>query len=413
MEKRIEIVILGSGTAGTILANRLAKKLDLDKHNITVIDKHSNHYYQPGLLFIPFGIYDEGHVVKERTDFLPKRVEYIQSEIDRIDLNNQLVYLVEEGEIPYDHLIIASGTDIAPEEIEGMKSDLWHRDIFDFYTLEGAVALAKRLQDWEGGKMVVHLSELPIKCPVAPIEFALLVDSWLREHGIRESTDLTYVTPLDSVFTKPSVSEVLGDMFSMRDIKIATEFSISEVDVTKHLIRSWDEQEVPFDLLITTPPNMGASYIERSGIGDDLNHVFVDKHTLQSEISPNIWVIGDAGNFPTSKAGSVVHFQVEILEENLLQVLRGESPTHMYDGRANCFIESGNGKAIMIDFDYENDPKAGSFPLPVIGPLSQLKETRLNHWSKLMFKWMYWHLLLTGKDIPIPKNKLNRQIKHQ
>ena len=406
-EQRTQLVILGAGTAGTILANRLVKRLDMNDYKVTVIDQHSKHYYQPGFLFIPFGIYDESHVVKDRTGFLHKQVEYIQTGIERVDSDESLVFVENGSSIPYDHLIIATGADIAPEEIEGMTSDLWHRDIFDFYTLEGAVALAERLADWKGGRMVVHLSELPIKCPVAPIEFTLLVDAWLKERNLREETELIYVTPLDSVFTKPSVSTVLGDLFSKRDIGIVTEFAISEVDVDTRSIRSWDEREVPFDLLVTTPPNMGASFIEKSGIGDDLNYVHVDKNTLRSLDSDNIWVVGDAGNFPTSKAGSVVHFQIEVLEENLLQVLNGEEPTHNYDGRANCFIETGNGKAIMIDFNYENDPVPGNFPLRVLGPLSQLKETRLNHWSKLMFKWVYWHLLLTGMDIPVPQNKAN------
>ena len=383
------------------MANKLRHELSLDEWELTVVDEHKSHYYQPGFLFIPFGIYSSKDVVKEQTEFLPKGVEYVNKGIKRVDVKENKVYLADDSTLEYDHLIIATGTKIAPDQVEGMEGEGWYEDIFDFYTFEGSTALAKRLAAWEGGKLVVHVTEMPIKCPVAPIEFALLAEAWLSENGLREGTEITFVTPLDHAFTKPKVASIVGDLFGERGINLVTEFAIAEVDNQKKVIRSWDDVEVSYDLLVTTPTNMGADFVEESGFGDDLNFVPADKHTLRSEVAENIWVIGDAGNFPTSKAGSVVHFQAEVLYENFLRSLDGLKPRMKFDGHANCFIESGYGKAYLIDFNYDTDPLPGTFPIPGIGPMQLLKQTRLNHWGKLMFRWVYWHMLLKGTGIPV------------
>ena len=123
-----------------------------------------------------------------------------------------------------------------------------------------------------------------------------------------------------------------------------------------------------------------------------------DQHTLQSEVAPNIFAIGDAANLPASKAGSVTHFEGEVLVENIKRFLAGEALDASYDGHANCFIETGFHKAMLIDFNYDTEPVGGHFPAAVGLPL--LKESRLNHLGKLMFQWFYWHALLPGRDIP-------------
>ncbi|MEQ8526110.1 FAD/NAD(P)-binding oxidoreductase [Gracilimonas sp.] len=395
------IVILGAGTAGTVMLNKLRYALEPDEWKLTIVDKDENHYYQPGFLFIPFGIYKPEEVVKLKRDYLPEDAEFIVSDIDQIDAKNKLVYLDNQDVLQYDYLIIATGTEICPEEIEGMKDVHWYSSIFDFYTLEGALALAEFLKTWKGGKMVVNIAEMPIKCPVAPLEFVFLADDYFRKRGMREQVEIILVTPLDSAFTKPVAAAELGGFMSDKGIKIVTEFNIGWVDNERKKIVSWDEREVDFDLLVTIPTNMGNKAIERSGLGDELNFVPTDKHTLQSKEWENIFVIGDATDLPTSKAGSVAHFESEILFENLMNIIKGRPMTASFDGHANCFIESGDGKGLLIDFNYEVEPLPGKFPIPVVGPFSLLKETRMNHLGKMGFKWLYWNVLLKGMDMPL------------
>ncbi len=395
-----DIIILGAGTSGTMMSNHLSKVLNSDQWRITVVDQKETHYYQPGFLFLPFDIYKPKQLKKRIDKFIPKDVELMNAKVERIDEDANSIILQDGNTIHYDILIIASGTDIAPDEIEGMLSPEWQKSIFDFYTFEGAKNLRDKLRNWEGGKLVVHISEMPIKCPVAPLEFAFLADSFFQNKGMRDKVEITYVTPMSGAFTKPKASAALAYLLEDKNIQIVPDFAIEKVDWKDKKIVDYAGDEVSYDLLVTVPTNMGDSMIERSGFGDELNFVPTDKATLQSKVKPNIFVIGDASNIPASKAGSVAHFEAEILTENIQRFIEGKELKKEFDGHANCFIETGHGKALLIDFNYTQEPVTGSFPFSKIGPLSLLKETHMNHMGKLAFKWIYWNMLIKGKHIP-------------
>ena len=396
-----KLLILGAGTAGTVMANRLYPALDKTEWEITIVDQYEVHYYQPGFLFIPFGIYNRNDVIKPKRDYLPPGINLKMSAIEVIEPDKNRVKL-ENGEVlTYDYLIIATGSKIHPEETEGMMNGGWHKNIFDFYTIEGAVALAEFLKYWEGGRMVLNIVEMPIKCPVAPLEFVFLADWWFTEQGIRDKVEIIFATPLPGAFTKPKASKFLGNFLQKKNIKLVPDFGIESVDSSANKIISYDEQEIDYDLLVTIPTNMGDEVIERSGMGDELNFIPTDPNTLQSKDHENIFVLGDATNLPSSKAGSVAHFQSEVLYENILRAIDGRPLLPNFDGHANCFIESGFGKGILIDFNYEVEPLPGKFPLPGVGPFSLLEETKMNHWGKMMFRWVYWNLLLKGAEMPI------------
>lgn len=208
--------------------------------------------------------------------------------------------------------------------------------------------------------------------------------------------------PLSGPFTKPVASKYLGNMFAERSIKIEADFNIGEVDSEAKKIISFDEREIAYDMLISIPVNMGAEFIACSGLGDELNHVPVDSKTFQNPTYENIFALGDAADLPTSKAGSVVHFAVETFMKNFVRFVQGLPMIDEFDGHANCFIETGFGKGMLIDFNYTTEPLSGKYPLPGVGPFTLLKETEMNHWGKLLFKWTYWNMLLPGKELPVP-----------
>lgn len=397
------LLILGGGTAGTLITHKMVKKLNLNEWKIIVVDKDNNHFYQPGYLFIPFGIYQPKDVVKPKNKFFPAVVEFILSEIEIIEPDKNQVRLVKDGKvIQYDYLVIATGSDIYPEETEGLKNGGWRQNIFDFYTADGAAALAKFMEKWQGGRLVVNVVENPIKCPVAPLEFLLMSDWWFAKRGMRNKVEIIYATPLSGAFTKPTSSAALGNLLQKRGIKLEPDFYAGSVDASKNKLISFDEREIEYDLLVSIPTNKGAPVIARSGMGDALNFVPTKKDLLQSEKWENIWVLGDAANIPASKAGSVIHFQIETAAENILAHMAGKEMTHKFDGHSLCYIESGYGKAVMIDFSYDQEPVYGTYPLPVVGPFSLLKETTINHWGKLAFRFMYYDLMLKGIDVPLP-----------
>ena len=394
------IVILGGGTAGTMASNRLRKRLDLTEWAITVVDQNDAHVYQPGNLFVPFGIYEPADLVKPRRRFLPDGVDLVLSEIDHVEPERNVVELADGRTLPYDYLIIATGTSPRPDQTPGMIGPEWRKSIHEFYTLEGATALANTLADWQGGRLVVHIVDMPIKCPVAPLEFTFLADSYFTERAMRDRVEMVFVTPLDGAFTKPIASKHLGGILEDRKVSLESDFMVEHIDTDATSLVSFDERRVPFDLLVTIPLNMGADYVARSGLGDDLNYVPVDKQTLLSKAHDNIFAIGDASDIPTSKAGSVAHFSIELFEDNFISHIHGRPMTKLFDGHANCFIESGHGKGMLIDFNYDTEPLPGKYPLPGFGPFSLLRESEANHWGKMTFRWVYWNLLLTGKDMP-------------
>lgn len=397
------ILILGGGTAGTMMANKLRKQLPIDDYKIQVIDKDENHYYQPGFLFIPFGIYQPEEVVKRKKDLFSPYIDFILAEVDRIEVESNLVILKNGATLSYDVLIIATGSQVVPEETPQLKGNLWYKDIFDFYTYEGSVKLAEKLANWQGGRLVINLAETIIKCPVAPLEFTFLADAYFTEKGIRDKVSITYVTPLPGAFTKPKATKMLSQLLIEKNIEVIPDFYLQSVDNERKVLISYDEKEVPFDLLVSIPVNKGSDVIERSNIGDEdgLNFVPTDKYTLQAKAKENIFIIGDATNVPASKAGSVAHFEAEVLTENILSYIKGEPFKEKFDGHSNCFIETGYGKAALIDFNYTTEPLPGKFPFAGLGPMALLQESRINHWGKLAFKWVYWNMLLTGKKIPI------------
>lgn len=396
-----KLLILGAGTGGTIMANRMREELSRSEWEITIVDQCKTHYYQPGFLFIPFGFYKEADVIKPKSNFIPTGVHLIYGEIDRIEGQKNSVAMKNGEVLKYDILIVATGTKIAPEETPGLKGELWHKKIFDFYTIQGAKALAGFFKTWPGGDLVINIADMPIKCPVAPLEFSFYADAFFLERDMREKVNITYVTPLSGAFTKPRASMMMGNLLEKKNVKLVTDFVLAEVDNENCLIRDFGGHEIHFDCLVTIPIHKGDAMIERSGMADDFGFIPVDKNTLQSTQFENVFIIGDAGNFPTSKAGSVVHFQSEVLYKNLLCFIENRPFTESFDGHSNCYIETGHGKGALIDFNYDTEPLPGLFPFPGIGPFGLLKESRMNHYGKLIFRWLYWHILLKGKEMPI------------
>jgi sulfide:quinone oxidoreductase len=395
MEKK-RIVVLGGGTGGTMAANRLRRRFGARDAEIHVVDRDDRHVYQPGLLFVPFGLAEPETLVRSRRRQLRDGIDFHESDIDAVSIDDDEVLLADGTSLPYDVLVLSTGVALQPEETEGL---VWSDNVHTFYELERAVALRDALARFDGGRLVVDIVDMPIKCPVAPIEFVFLADWWLRRRGLRDRSEVVLATPLDGCFTKPIASKELTHLLDEKQIQLEVEFTAGEVDGAGGRLVGYDGREIAFDLLVAVPLHGGSPYVARSpGLGDALGFVPVDPHTLQARAKPNIFALGDATDLPTSKAGSAVHFQSELLIENVARFLEGRTPAAAYDGHVNCFIESGDRKALLIDFNYDLEPVPGHYPSAVGLPL--LRESRLDHLGKLGFQWLYWHALLPGRRIP-------------
>jgi sulfide:quinone oxidoreductase len=393
-----QIVILGGGTGGTLTANRLRREFG-DETAITVVDRDDDHLYQPGLLFVPFGRARPGTIVRSRARQLRPGIGYHQSAVDRVDIDRRHVYLEDGTLLPYEVLVVATGAALLPGETEGLTDAMAGGKAFSFYEPRGAAALRDALAGFGGGRIAINVVDMPIKCPVAPIEFSFLADWYFRKRGIRHRVELTLVTPLDGAFTRPVASQQLSGLLDRKGVQLVTEFNTGEVDAAGGRLISFDGREVGFDLAVVVPLHGGQDYVSRSpGLGDALGFVPADERTLQSKASPDIFAIGDAADLRASKAGSVAHFEGDVLARNIRSFLAGQPLGAHFDGHTNCFIESGFGKALLIDYNYDTEPLTGRFPGRVGLPL--LKESRLNHLGKLAFQRFYWHMLLPGRDVP-------------
>jgi len=327
-----KLLILGSGTGGTIIAGKMRQKLSESEWQITIIDRDWQHHYQPGWLFIPFGIYTPEDCVKPKIKFIPAGVNFVLDEISLIDPVKKRV-TTKGGSYDYDWLVVATGCGIVPEEVEGMSEGMGG-DIHNFYSLDGAIALAEKMKYFEKGRVVINIAELPFKCPVAPLEFAFMSDWFFTTHGVRDHLEIELVTPLSAAFTKPVAAAVLGNICKEKNIKVTPNFQIAQVDRDKKVIKSYGDEEVPYDLLVAIPPNFGAQCIIASGMGDPMGYVDTDHNTLKAKNYDHVFVIGDATNVPTSKAGAVAHYEADTIIENLVREIDGKPALPSYDGHA-------------------------------------------------------------------------------
>ena len=394
-----KIVVLGAGTGGTIVSNNLRRHLP-DDWEITVIDRDDKHIYQPGMLFVPFDIQKSSTLTRSRKKYILPGVNFVIDEITHIDPEKREVK-TKNRSFSYDFLVISTGCKIVPEENDGLM-DAWGKNAFTFYSIEGADLLRQKLKEFDGGKLVLNIAEVPFKCPVAPIEFVFLADWYFKKKGIRNKVEIELVTPLTGAFTKPKASAVFGESAKEKNIKITPAFELNEVNGKEKYIESIQGDKIPYDMLVIIPTTIGDDVISDSGLDDGIGYVPTHLNTLQALKHERIYVIGDATNVPTSKAGSVAHYEADVVVFNIMAEIHGIKPEEIYDGHSTCFIVYSKGTSSLIDFNYKIEPLPGKFPLPHMGPFSLLKETKANWYGKLGFEWLYWNVLLAGRHLGMP-----------
>ncbi len=394
-----KIVVLGAGTAGTIVSNNLRRHLPAD-WEITVIDRDDDHIYQPGLLFVPFGIQKSSTLVKSRKKYITPGINFVMDEITRIEPDKKEVK-TKNHSFSYDFLVICTGCRVAPDENEGLM-EAWGKNAFSFYFKDAADQLRLKLKEFNGGKLVMDIAELPFKCPVAPIEFVFLADWFLTQKGIRNKSEIELVTPLPMAFTKPKAAAVFTESARQKNIKITTSFELNRVDGKEKYIESVQGDKVKYDTLVIVPSTIGDPVISNSGMDDGIGFVPTHHNTLKALKHDGIYVIGDATNVPTSKAGSVAHYEADVVVFNIMAEIYGAKPEEIYDGHSTCFIVYSKGTSSLIDFNYKIEPLHGKYPMPKLGPFSLLKETKMNWYGKLGFEWLYWNVLLDGKHLGAP-----------
>ncbi len=376
MEKRV--LILGGGDGGTILANRLARRLGPDELSIEVIDKEGTHWYQPGFLFSAVGEAEREEISLCRVALYRENVKFTQAEVTRIDLDDRKVVLKDGSQRSYDYLVIATGSTLNYEDIPGFKGGADH-----FWSFAASVRLRKKLMTIKSGKVVVGVGGLTYKCPVAPLEMVFLADELFRKRGVRDSIELTYVSPMGRAYGPHLLNKLVEEEMERRGIKLVTYFTVDEIDGKNRKVNSAEGDSLDYDILVLSPPHRGSDVIINSGIGDDEGWVPVDKHFLTVKGYDDAFAIGDATALPIPKTGVVAHFQAATLANNIVADIRGGSK-EIFDGQSFCLIEMGESKASAQVSNYRHNIPPGLIP------------NWLFHAMKMAFTKMYWKYILTG-----------------
>jgi len=373
-----EVVILGGGVGGTIVANLVARQTQGRAH-VTLVDATGIHVYQPGFLYVAIGLEQPAALHRLESRLLRADVSLVVGRATRVDPAAHTVLLESGRELRYDHLVLATGSRTMMEEVPGGLG------AHDFYTMSGAKRLFMALEDFQAGTIVVGVAGIPYKCPPAPVEFAFLLDDYLRARGIRNQTEIKLLSPLNRAFTIEATSRLVQPILAERGIELTGFFNVESVDPVAKTVTSLEGETVRYDLLILVPPHRGQEVIEKSGLGDERGWVPVDKNTLKHAQFADIWAIGDTTSIPISKSGSVAHYEATVAAAEIAAAVKGEAPpTHVYDGKVMCFLETGQGKATTIQFDYDHPPVS---PSPA----------RRWHWAKALFNKTYWHTVPQGR----------------
>lgn len=372
------VVVLGGGVGGTLAANLIRRRTGGRAH-VTVVDATGQHVYQPGFLYVAFGQERPEALTRPERRLLDRDVDLVTANVERIDTAGHRLQLAGAPELHYDHLVIASGSRTVMEEVPG--GDAAHT----FYTLDGAQRLRDALRAFTGGRILVGVAGIPYKCPPAPVEFVFMLDDHLRARGLRASSEIRLLSPLNRAFTIEATSEMVQPILAEREIELNGFFNVETVDAEARTVSSLEGETLEWDLLVLVPPHRGQLFVGASGLGDAQGWIPVDRHTLRHETVPDVWAIGDATNLPISKSGSVAHFQAPVVADQVAALVLGREPSsHRYDGRVMCFLETGRGQATTIRFDYDHPPRS---PRPA----------RAWHWAKAAFNKTYWHTVPQGR----------------
>jgi sulfide:quinone oxidoreductase len=375
---RNDVLVLGGGVGGTLVANLIAKEVG-ESTRITLVDSTGIHVYQPGFLYVAVGQEKPSALKRAEAQLLRRKIKLVVDWATLIDPSAHKVVLKSGHTLRYDELVIATGSRTVMAEVPGAMG------AHDFYTLDGAIRLRKSLQEFQGGTIVIGVAGIPYKCPPAPVEFAFLLDDYLRARGIREKTQVKLLSPLNRAFTIEATSKLVQPILAERDIELTGFFNVESVDPISRTVTSMEGETVGYDLLVLVPPHRGQKVIEDSKLGDERGWVPVDKNTLKLTQFENIWAIGDATNIPISKSGSVAHYEANVAAAEIVAAVKGEAPPlHVYDGKVMCFLETGQGRATTISFDYDHPPVS---PTPA----------RRWHWAKALFNKTYWHTVPLGR----------------
>ena len=380
------VLILGTGTGGTLVANLLAgwfpTEMMGNELRVLVLGENDDHCFQPANLDVAFKGADPKQSVREEASLLKPGVQLLTEGAERVDFATKRVMTRKGTVFHYDYLVIATGARAVPEAMPGLAEGS-----LNFHTGPAAAEKVWRaLQSFDRGTVVVAITSTPYKCPPSPDEACFMLDEHFRKRGIRDAVKIKLLTPYPRAYPAQLVSDVVQPILQTRGVEVVPFFMVDHVDPAKKAIYNTEGEGVPYDLLIAIPPHRGAKVIVDSKIGDEEGWVPTDKHTMKVEGHPEVYAIGDATNISISKSGVVAHLQAETVASSIASALRGRQAVFEYNGRINCPMETGHHRALFVSATYASPPAKQS---PTMLRYAMKREFAKIYWSTVQGGWSW------------------------
>lgn len=410
-----EIIIIGGGTGGLMLAAQMQRQGV--SSNIALLDPAEYHYYQPAFTLVGAGDYSIEKTKRTMASLIPKGVKWIKdSALEVVGMNNTVKTAIN-GELTYDYLVLSPGLSYDLSRVEGLEDSLGKGDVCSNYT--DPEYTWKVMQNFKGGTALFTQPTTPIKCGGAPQKAAYLADAYFKKKGIKDRTNVVLAMPGSTIFGIPEIKKTLQAVVDRKELNVKLGHELVKIDgenkiawyrMNKHqgemhpndlkIEKDGELIGIHYDMLHTAPPSTAPVFLQISELVNEGGWLDVDIHTLQHKKYPNIFGIGDAAALPTAKTGASIRKQVPVVIENIKALkANGGLSQKKYNGYSSCPIVTEYGKMVLAEFDYDNhfipDPK---LKLMLISDSSK-ELWRLWMLKKYGLPFMYWHMMLKGKDI--------------
>ena len=436
MSKHYQVLIIGGGTAGIMVASMLKRKNSAIQ--LGIIEPTETHYYQPAWTLVGANTYSFDNTGKPMSSLIPKGVEWIKEFAETFDPENNKVITKGGNEFTYDYLVVAPGIKIAPELVEGLQEAMDKGIVCSNYT--NPKHTWETLKNFKGGTALFTQPATPIKCGGAPQKIMYLAEEHFKKEGIRDKTDVVFALPSGSIFGVKIIADTLMEVVDKKDINVRFFHKLVKVDADKKIAwyeiekdltgggcvtisdgdlesldkeiqynykdvkvtKEGDRYGIHFDMMHLAPPQSAPDFIRNSPLAADTGWVEVHPNTMQHTRFSNVFGLGDASNLPTSKTGAAIRKQAPVVVSNILELIKSKALAQKeYKGYTSCPLVTGYGKMVLAEFDYdknfEPDPKLKQFPL-------MIEDSSKEHWrlwilKKYMLPYLYWNKMMKGIEV--------------
>lgn len=420
MKTNHQVIIIGGGTAGIMVASQLLKKDS--KLDIAIVEPSDKHFYQPAWTLVGAGTYDMSKTERPMSSVMPSGVSWIKEYAQSFQPEENGITLKSGLKLTYEVLVVAPGLIMDTSLIEGLTESLGKGVVCSNYT--DPEHTWKVLKNFKGGNAVFTQPTTPIKCGGAPQKMAYMAADYIRKNVLQSKSNVVFATPGSVIFGVKPIADTLMEVIHRYNIhfkpfyapvkidadnRIVTFKSVApsenqcvvnEGNVLKESMTGSSSIEMPFDMLHLAPPQTAPKFIKESVLVNEAGWLNVDTGTLQHKSYQNIFGLGDVAALPTAKTGAAIRKQVPVVVENVRRILKNQGlGTKTYNGYSSCPLVTGYGKMVLAEFDYQNN----FIPDPKLKQMlvfnSQKEHWRLWILKKYILPNLYWNKMMKGEDV--------------